>query len=73
LAWAITPCKEHPTYVVWTIHSTHQTQLEKNYHPSHPQENKGGPPLLHDTTSHWLHGNYIPKIGFHYFLTWTNT
>jgi hypothetical protein len=48
LAWAITPCKEHPTYVVWTIHSAHQTQLEKNYHPSHPQENKGGP--LHSMT-----------------------
>jgi hypothetical protein len=25
-----------------------QTQLEKNYHPSHPQENKGGP--LHSMT-----------------------
>jgi len=22
---------------------------------------------LHDTTSHWLHGNSIPKIGYHYF------
>jgi hypothetical protein len=22
---------------------------------------------LHDATSHWLHGNYIPKFGCHYF------
>ncbi len=27
----------------------------------------GGPPSLHDTTFHWLHGNSIPKIGCHYF------
>jgi hypothetical protein len=24
-------------------------------------------PSLHETTSHWLHGNYVPKIGCHYF------
>jgi hypothetical protein len=28
---------------------------------------KGGPPSLHNTTFHWLHGNSIPKIGCHYF------
>jgi hypothetical protein len=25
------------------------------------------PPSLHDATSHWLHGNSIPKFGCHYF------
>jgi hypothetical protein len=24
-------------------------------------------PSLHDSISHWLHGNSIPKIGGHYF------
>ncbi len=28
------------------------------------QETKGTP---HDTTFHWLHGNYFPKNGCHYF------
>jgi hypothetical protein len=37
--------------------------------PPNPQEKKGRPLALslHDMTSHWLHGNYIPKIGCHYF------
>ncbi len=54
----------------WTAHSPHQTQLEKkNGSPSpHPQGKKSGPlTSLHDMTSHWLHGNPIPKIGCHYF------
>jgi hypothetical protein len=29
--------------------------------------NKREAPSLHDLTSHWLHGNSIPKIGCHYF------
>jgi hypothetical protein len=34
--------------------------------PPLPTRKKGGP-SLHDSTSHWLHGNSIPKIGCHYF------
>jgi len=34
--------------------------------PTH--ENKREAPSLHDLTSHWLHGNSIPKIGSHYFF-----
>ncbi len=45
----------------------------KKLSPLPPTRKQGWPSSLHDTTSHWLHGNYIPKIGFHYFLTWTNT
>ncbi len=29
-----------------------------------PPHDKGA---LHDTSSHWLHGNYIPKISRHFF------
>jgi hypothetical protein len=48
----------------WTVHSSHQTQLEnKNLAPS--KNKKGGNLRLHDTTSHWLHGNSIHKIGCH--------
>jgi hypothetical protein len=32
-----------------------------------PTREKREAPLLHDTTSCWLHGNSIPKIGCHYF------
>ncbi len=39
----------------------------KEKRPPPPQETKGKPCLLHDVTSHWLHGNSIPKIGGHYF------
>jgi hypothetical protein len=35
--------------------------------PSNPQEKKEDPSSLHDRTSHWLHGNSIPKFGWHYF------
>jgi len=52
----------------WTVHSPHQTQLETPLpHPS-PTRKKREALLLHDTTSCWLHGNSIPKIGCHYFL-----
>jgi len=37
-----------------------------NMNHTHPQEQNGGP-SLHDLSSHWLHGNSIPKIGCHYF------
>ncbi len=31
-------------------------------------------PSLHEyVTSHWLHGNSIPKIGLPLFLAWTNS
>jgi hypothetical protein len=30
-------------------------------------KNKREAPSLHYSTSHWLHGNSIPKIGCHYF------
>ncbi len=33
--------------------------------PTHKRER--GALSLHDTTSHWLHGNSIHKIGCHYF------
>jgi hypothetical protein len=57
----------------WTVHSPHQTQLAKNIpflspappHSTHKAKREA--PSLHDTTSHWLHGNSIPKIGCHYF------
>jgi hypothetical protein len=53
----------------WTVHSPHQTQLAKKIpflsHSSHKAKREA--PSLHDTTSHWLHGNSIPKIGCHYF------
>jgi hypothetical protein len=43
-------------------------QLEKKTSPTeHPQEQKSEAPSLHGATSHWLHENYIPKIGCHYF------
>jgi len=35
--------------------------------PLAPQKKKREAPSLHDTASHWLHGNSIPKIGYHYF------
>jgi hypothetical protein len=34
--------------------------------PNHPQERKREAPSLH-YTSHWLHENFICKIGHHYF------
>jgi len=33
--------------------------------PTHKKKREA--PSLHDLTSHWLHGNFIPKIGCHYF------
>jgi hypothetical protein len=44
-----------------TLHTKHNLKA-----PS-PTREKRGAPLLHDTTSCWLHGNSIPKIGWHYF------
>jgi len=37
--------------------------------PPHPQKKKGGGGggSFHGMTSHWLHGNSIPKIGCQYF------
>ncbi len=32
--------------------------------PAHKKKREA--PSLHDSTSHWLHGNSIPKIGCHY-------
>jgi hypothetical protein len=31
------------------------------------RKKKKGGSSLHNATSHWLHGNSIPKIGCHYF------
>jgi hypothetical protein len=47
-----------------TLHTKHK--LEKKT-PSPPQEKKGRPFSLHDTTSYPWHGNSIPQIGNHYF------
>jgi hypothetical protein len=35
------------------------------HRPPPPRKKKGGPFI--PCASHWLHGNYIPKIGCHYF------
>jgi len=52
----------------WTMDSSpHQTQREKQYLSSLTYKRKREVPSLHGETSHWLHGNYIPKIGCHYF------
>ncbi len=32
------------------------------------EKKKGGPFTPMKQTSHWLHGNSIPKIGCHYFF-----
>jgi len=38
-----------------------------------PSQKKGREaPSLHDTTSHWLHGNSIPKIWLPVWLAWNN-
>jgi hypothetical protein len=37
------------------------------------QPKKGRPLSLHDTTSHWLHGNSIPKIWLPVWLAWNNS
>jgi hypothetical protein len=48
----------------WTVQSPHQTELGKqNLTPLHPQEKREDPSVQ---TSHWLHGNSIPKDR-HYF------
>jgi len=53
-----------------TVHPSHQTQLEKKDPPCHSpfthKKKKGGPFTPRYMTSHWLQGNYIPKIGCHY-------
>jgi hypothetical protein len=71
--------KNTPSCEQQTVHSLHQTQLEKKKpplptppHPTAPHHTapttkKGEAPPLHDSTSHWLHGNSIPKIGGRYF------
>jgi hypothetical protein len=48
-----------------TLHTKHN--LKRKNPPSPPSTKKGEAPSLHDSTSHWLHGNSIPKIGGHYF------
>jgi hypothetical protein len=50
-----------------TVHFPHQTQLEKIIPPSPTHKKKKEAPSLYDSTSHWLHGNSIPKIGCHNF------
>jgi len=50
----------------WTVHSPHQTQVEKkNPLPSPNHKKKKGGPSLNDPAFHWVHGNSIPKIGRH--------
>jgi hypothetical protein len=41
----------------WTVHSLHQSQLQKKKPPSlpHPPKENREVPSLHDTTFHWLH------------------
>jgi hypothetical protein len=53
-----------------TLHTKHNLQKKS---PSSPprlpnstHKAKREAPSLHDTTSHWLHGNSIPKTGCHY-------
>jgi hypothetical protein len=51
----------------WKAHSPHQTQLGKKLPLPHTHKKKKEATSLHEMTSHWLHGNCIPKIGRHYF------
>jgi len=54
----------------WSVDSplsTPNTTCKKYPLPLPPHKAKSEAPSLHDTTSHWLHGNSIPKIGCHYF------
>jgi hypothetical protein len=44
---------------------TNHTLKRKTLPPTHKEKNED--PALHVATSHWLHGNSIPKIGCHYF------
>jgi hypothetical protein len=53
----------------WTVHSPTQLQLEENIPaptPTPTRKKKGGPFI--PCASHWLHGNYIPKIGLPLFF-----
>jgi len=47
-----------------TLHTKHNLE-KKTPVPTHKKTREA--PSLHDLTSHWLHGNFIPKIGCHYF------
>ncbi len=54
-----------------TLHTKHKLKMKKKKPvPSQPHLPASQPrrtnPSLHDTISHWLHGNSNPKIGCHY-------
>jgi hypothetical protein len=49
----------------WTIH--HTSKMEDLVISLPTDKNKREARSLHYSTSHWLHGNSIPKIGCHYF------
>jgi len=51
----------------WTVHSPTQPELQENIPaPSPTRKKKGG--FFIPCASHWLHGNYIPKIGLPLFF-----
>jgi hypothetical protein len=66
-------CMESPLSIVqvesvkWTVHSPHQTQLQKKNLAPLTHKKRTEAPSLHNVTSHWLHRICIPKIGCHYF------
>jgi hypothetical protein len=53
-----------------TLHTKHNLKKKKKTVSSRPHLPASQPrrtnPSLHDTISHWLHGNSNPKIGCHY-------
>ncbi len=54
----------------WTVDnplSTTNKTWKKKPPPPPTHKKKRNAPSLHDSTSHWLDGNSIPKIGCHYF------
>jgi len=72
------PPKVHCPSGKWTVgspHSSPNTTWKKNPPPlpTHKKKTKRKAPSHHNASSHWLHGNFIPKIGCQLFLTWTNS
>ncbi len=57
-----------------TVHTKHNLKKESpSPQPPKTHKKKWEAPSLHDTTSHWLHGKSVPKIGLPLFLAWTNS
>jgi hypothetical protein len=54
---------------VYLLSSNIAWKKNSPFHTPHTQGKKEAP-SLHGTTSHYLHGNSIPKIGYHYFWPW---